>query len=131
MRKIFSIVLIIVSMIIVSSCGASNKVSNNPYTGEGYGESFDKNIAHDKAYTNAIADVCRKYNIVVNEVAKQAYHSTNTGKGKAQENLAYNSNTYVESEVNATDVVEKVKYTYKGKVWGCTVVVSVSPDNLQ
>jgi len=33
--------------------------------------------------------------------------------------------------VNASDIVEKVKYMHKGHTWICTVTVSVSPDNLQ
>jgi len=61
MKKIFGIVLIIVSMIVVSSCGTVK------YTGNGKGFSANEQIASDIADLNAAIDASKQNNWTVEE----------------------------------------------------------------
>jgi len=52
MKKIFSIILIVVAMVMISSCGSAVKVGH----GVGVGSSINEQTAKDKAFANALAD---------------------------------------------------------------------------
>ena len=132
MKQFFKILIIAFSMIVAASCGVASKYSNDPFKGEGYAESMNENIAKEKAYQNAVAEVTRKYNVHMTERAHQTYASNETGKGKMNESVNYNSSFKSHSDATLTDV-KVVKETTKkvGGLFRIRIVVAVEPENIE
>lgn len=133
MKKIFSIVLIIAAFVIAAGCSTMSQVTNDPYSAEGTGIALNNDIAYNKAFMEACTKLAQKYNFTVDYTVSQAYDSKETGRGKADEYLAHSQDTKGKAKVNASDiVVTKCKYGFaRGNKVSCTMVVKVSPDNLQ
>lgn len=133
MKKILAFVAVFVMASLITSCGISSKVTNDPYTGKGYGESVkSENYAHNIAFDNAVADIARKYNRSVSENTVQNYTNDDSGRGRATESLVYNSNLNEKSRAVLGDVViVKEKLRKKGRKWICDITVAVAPGNIE
>ena len=132
-KNLNTLAITMITLMVIASCGTTARVANDPYLGEGRGESaVSKDIAREKAYSNAVADITRKFNREVSENARQDYESTENGKSKPQESLSFNSHLAQTSEARLGDVVIKKEKVYRqGKKWICEMLVAVSPDNIE
>lgn len=132
--KIFHYVLLsVMALLSASGCGHSSKIANDPYSGEGYGESIvSKDIAREKAFNSAVSEITRKYNIVITEESQQLYSSSDSTKGVSNEHLSFNSSTKARSEARLNDVIIKNERIRKvGKKWTCQIRVELSPINIE
>lgn len=132
MKKIFTLIAFAFIVMAVSGCGVSKQITNDPYTGEGYAEAMDRNIAREKAYANAVADITRKYDVTVTEDAQQRYTSDERKKGKATESMSFASVVKTHSNARMGNVVvtkEKTRETRKG--WTSKITVAIEPDNIE
>ena len=122
----------LIAVIALAACGTPSNIANDPYQGEGEGRSFYKNIAYNKAYDNAVADIAKKFNRDVDDSTAQLYSSEERGRGKAKEALTYSDRLVETSQASLGDiVVVKKRFKKNGSEWVCNVVVKVSPDNIQ
>ena len=132
MKKFLNVILIIAVLIAASSCGASKRITNDPYTGYGVGSSYDENIAREIAYTNAVDEINRKHVRNAHDEAYKDYASSTNARGKQTENLRYDISLKQVSNSNLNDIVvtkEKTRKTFNGfvgEIW-----VAVSPDNIE
>lgn len=132
MKKFFSIFIVGAIALVINSCGNSSKIANDPYLGEGHGESINIDIAREKAYSKAVADIARKFNRSVRENAEQDYASEDRSKGKTQESLSFRSHLAEHSTAQLGDVVIKKERRWKvGKKWHSEIIVAISPDNIE
>ncbi len=132
MKKLFTLIFVIMTVVAVSGCGSSSKIANDPYAGQGHGESFSKDIAREKAYNEAVGEITRKYNREVTESSQRVYDSSDKTKGKTSETLNYKSVLNERSEARLGDIVIKKENTYRvGKKWLSDMIVVISPDNIE
>lgn len=132
MKKIFTFIFTVMVFFAVNGCGSSSKIANDPYAGQGHGESISRDIAREKAYSEAVGEIARKYNREVKESVQREYDSNDRTKGTTSEVLDYRSVLNERSEARLGDIVVKKENTYRvGKKWICDVIVVISPDNIE
>ena len=135
MRKVFVFIAIIGMAAMINSCGTAGKISNDPYRGEGHGFSAvsnGKDIAREKAFIEACAEITRKSGVEISEDAKRLYNSNESAKGKAKELLSYGSTVNSKANAVISDiVVVKEKVYRKNGGWNCDVVLKVDDTNVE
>ena len=133
MKNYHFVLFAVTALLTFGGCGHSSKIANAPYSGEGYGESIiSKDVAREKAYNNAVAEITRKYNIEITEESQQLYSSNDSTKGDSHEQLSFNNSTKAKSEARLNDVVIKNERIRKmGKKWTCQIRVELSPTNVK
>ena len=132
MKRFTVIITLAITAIAICGCGTSFKLANDPYAGHGHGESFSKNIAREKAYNEAVAEIARKYNVEVVESTGRCYESDDRTKGRTEETLAYKSVVSERSEARLGDVVIRKEKTVKmGKRWISDMIVAIDADNIE
>lgn len=132
MKKLFTIIFIVMAVIVINGCGSSSKFANDPFVGQGHGEAITKNVAREKAYNEAVAEISRKYNVEVNENSQRMYSSNDRTKGKTSEALDYKSVVNTRTQARLGDVVIKRERTRRfGKKWFSDMTVVISPDNIE
>ena len=136
MKKIFAIFTIAMMALMFNSCGTSSKlITNDPYTGVGFGYANDENAAMAIAYSQAAADLQHKAGVAVEDETKTVYTQTNTGALGNDRSITTRT-TIAISEGTIMDVrleyepLSAFKCRTKGFACGYRAVITASPRNV-
>lgn len=126
------IIFLFLAVMAIMSCSTSKNLTNDPYSAEATAFStFSQDDAYQNAYMVAMGKICDRFHLDIETTAKQDYHNTMYGK-KISENSTTHRTIRTEGRATAEDiVVTKTKYQHVGAKYYCTVVVSISPENLK
>lgn len=133
MKKIIIFAFIaICTVVMVNSCGTSKNLAVNSYTAEGTGSSsIGQDWAYKKAYINAASKIAEKYGIVIDVNEIQQYSDAENSNGKKSETLDYRQSVTTKSSAELRNVNVDATYSRRRNEYWCTVVLTVSGENIE
>lgn len=132
MKKLISLIAVAIVAIIINCCGVMSTAVTEYYVGKGKGESAIENMAREKAYVNAVADITRHVGRQITENAEQTYSSLEKGGGRSVESLQYGSTIVQNSAAHLGEIViVKEVLRYRRGRYICEMTVRVNSANIE